>query len=314
VGLGPQVHELLRRQFHDQPAIEVVVERRVRDRRSTGERRAGDALPGSLATDHRVIRNLAGRRVGERRAPLLEITAPMLPRKLRRFARDLVFVERLEPATQAAEDLDTSRLVLRIQAGERNLFAVLYTRYFDRVYSYMRALLHDAADAEDATQQVFVSILEALPRYELRSQPFRAWLFTIVRNRALRQIEKRRRLEPTDPVAVAEVWEAAAAGPELEVLDWLSDRELTMFVERLPLLQRQVLLLRYLFDLPAPQVAQILERSSTYVRKLEERSLAFLRTRLMALGRSPRCEQRREVRGMVRQVRVLRARRWALVP
>jgi RNA polymerase sigma-70 factor (ECF subfamily) len=310
--LAPLLHDALRRHFSLNPEVEVIVERRDGERRRASDRRM--AADQSSTNERRVVRSRSGRRVGERRAALIEVGVPVLPRRARRFADQIVFAERLEPSTQRLEDLDSARTVLRIQAGERDLFAVLYARYFDRVYSYMRALLRDPTEAEDATQHVFLSTFEALPRYELREQPFRAWLFTIVRNRALKHIERGRRLELVDSASVAELQDAGAAPFDADVLDWLTDRELTMFVERLPLLQRQVLLLRYLFDLPAPQVAQILGRSPTYVRKLEERALGFLRVRLMALGRAPHCEGRREVRGVLRQARVLRARRWAMMP
>src|SRR5437588_517470 len=54
-------------------------------------------------------------------------------------------------------------------------------------------------EAEDATQQVFLQAMEALPRYELRAVPFRAWLFRIVRNYSIKHLAKHSRVEVEDP-------------------------------------------------------------------------------------------------------------------
>jgi RNA polymerase sigma-70 factor (ECF subfamily) len=312
--LAASLHELLRRHFRDDPKVEVVTERRRSDRRHAEDRRLADD-EASFA-DRRLIRSLTGRRVGERRAVLACVDVPELPRRARRFADQLVFVERLEPSTQQAEDVDTARLVLRIQSGDREAFALLYMRYFDRVCGYLRVALNDADAAEDATQEVFVKLLEALPRYELRSSPFRAWLFTIVRNHLRRELQRRSRVELSEPGTLREetgCLEDAEFDAQVRALSWISDKDLLLFVERLPVAQRQVLLLRYMLDLTHEQTAAVLGRSYEDVRKLQSRALNFLRARLAAVGRAPT----RSRPGMVRrrrEARVLRWRRFALTP
>jgi hypothetical protein len=140
-----------------------------------------------------------GRRVSDRRTTSLAVAAPELPRKLERYAQQLVFFERIEPTDEQAEDADTARLVIRFQAGDEEAFAGLYVRYFNRVYVYLRTALNDPIEAEDAAQHVFMRVYEALPRYERRGQPFRGWLFRIVRNYTLDQLKKLGRNLPTEP-------------------------------------------------------------------------------------------------------------------
>src|SRR4051794_15827870 len=196
--LVAKLHEPLRRHFRDEPYVEVVVERRSTDRRQEESRRRVEAEPPS-GHDRRQIQNREGRRVGERRAPLIPVEMPPLPRKAKPYAHQLMFFERLAHPSEHDEDLDTARLVTRIQAGDRDGYAELYMRYFDRVYGYLRMLLRDSHEAEDVTQQVFLRVLEALPKYERRRQPFRAWLFTIVRNHALTNLNKRQRFQLVEP-------------------------------------------------------------------------------------------------------------------
>jgi RNA polymerase sigma-70 factor (ECF subfamily) len=313
--LAEELHEELREHFRSDPNIDVVVERRRRERRSGAQRRQAEVDP---AREHRAIRNADGRRVADRRAPVAAIDPPTLPKRVRVHAELLTFVERLEPSDQHHEDQDTARLVTRHQAGDKEVFADIYMRYFDRVYSYLRMALDDEYAAEDTTQQVFVKVMQALPRYERRTQPFRAWLFTIVRNEAIRYLGKRGRIEVTDPVELTHRHEDASAATPAEAMDalsWISDREILMLIERLPVAQRQVLMLRYMMDLTAADIAAVLGRSSEDVRTLQSRALRFLEQRLTALGRAP--QRRQPTIGMTRRragAPVLRARRYEHQP
>jgi RNA polymerase sigma-70 factor (ECF subfamily) len=188
---------------------------------------------------------------------------------------------------EPGEDLDTARLVTRLQAGEDEAFEHLYLRYFDRVYAYLRVSLRDAHEAEDAAQQVFLKLYEALPRYERRHQPFRAWMFTIARNEAVDRLRKRGAVDVEDPAALSRRRDSAANHEALGPLRWMSDDEMLLLIERLSPLQRQVLLLRYMMDLSCTEVAEVLGRSPESVRQLQHRALEFLRGRLQSLGRQP---------------------------
>jgi RNA polymerase sigma-70 factor (ECF subfamily) len=311
--LAEQLHDLLRRHFRDEAALEVIVESRGRERRRRAERRKATV---AAPTERRQVKAASGRRVDDRRAPLVPVSAPRdLPRRAQAHADRILFVERLEPSSQQLEDADTGRLVTRFQAGEHDVFAALYMRYFDRVYSYLKVAFHDPHAAEDATQQVFTKVLEALPRYERRKQPFRAWLFVVVRNYALDELAKQRRADATDPAILNQFSEQEAddADPG-EVPDWISDRELLLFIERLPLPQRQVLLLRFMLGLTNAEMAAVLNRSEVDIRTLQHRALRFLEARLTAIGRKPETGKRAQIRRWPKQAPVLRCRRFALLP
>jgi RNA polymerase sigma-70 factor (ECF subfamily) len=312
--LAGQLHEVLRRHFVGDPAVEVIVERRGAERRLAEDRRQ-IRQPASEEAGRRRIRSVTGRRVGDRRAPLIAVVPDRpLPRRARPHLAEISFVERLEPSTQALEDRDSARLVMRIQAGDAEAFSALYMRYFDRVYDYLRIALRDSHTAEDGVQQVFMKAFESIDRYEWRGTAFRAWLFTIARNVALMQLRAGGRTEVTDPIELNhQHGQSSDAVSSAEVLDWISNRELMMFIERLPLPQRQVLVLRYVLDLRISEVAQVMGRSANDISQLHSRALSFLRARLSALGSAPdRHHQRVRARRRVVQAWVLRSRRYAL--
>jgi DNA-directed RNA polymerase specialized sigma24 family protein len=99
----------------------------------------------------------------------------------------------------------------------------------------------------------------------------------------------------------------------LDPLDWITDHDLMLFVERLPLAQRQVLALRYMLGLTHPEIAQVLGKSHASIRVLHHRALEFLRARLAAVGRSPIRRQPTRMRRTPRYAHVLRSRRYALL-
>jgi RNA polymerase sigma-70 factor (ECF subfamily) len=306
--LAPKLHEQLRHHFSGDPSVEAIVESRGAERRRDRNRRVTTAEPRA---ERRRIRDARGRRVADRRAVQVPVGPPELPRRARAHQQRLAFVECLEPSGLEREDQDTARLVMRIQAGDRVGFAMLYMRSFDRVYSYLRLLLRDADVAEDAVQQVFVKLLEELAGYQARGRPFRAWLFVLVRNHALNELRASRRLEVVAPQRLIESEPASEDLHLAGAFDWITDRELVMFVERLPLAQRQVLLLRYLIDLPFRDIAELLDRTPEDVRSLHKRALGVVRARLLAV-RAPRRADRARMRRCVPEARVLRYRRFAL--
>jgi RNA polymerase sigma-70 factor (ECF subfamily) len=312
--LAERLHEPLRRHFVARSDVEVVVERRARERRAAQERRSPAASPSGSppGADRRRILAAGGRRAGERRAVAVAVTPMELPRRVRPFAAQLLFVERVEPSGLDREDIDTDRLIARIQSGDREAFAALYQRYFDRVYGYLSVALRDHHLAEDGAQHVFMRVFESLPGYARRSAPFRAWLFVVVRNHAISQLRRSKRIALCDPAELDRQREAEAPAAAENVLDWISNRELLMFIERLPLAQREVLVLRYVLDLTFAQIAAALGRSPDDVRMLQHRALTMLRQRLAAVEHGGRGRSRASIRRCRDQAPVLRMRRFAL--
>jgi RNA polymerase sigma-70 factor (ECF subfamily) len=292
--LASQLHDRLRRHFRDDPQVEVIVERRTGDRRGRSDRRSRRAVAAPEG-ERRRVRARSGRRVGERRAEHVAIRSLELPRSLRRHADRLTFVERVLPSERAVEDTDTARLVARVQGGDTEAFADIYMRYFDRVYGYLRLALRNQEEARDATQHVFLNVLEALPTYERRRQPFRAWVFRIARNHAIDRLRERHRIEVEEPARLEELHDPRAGG-RLRAVDWMSDQEMLRVIERLPLAQRQVLVLRYMMDLSTADIAEILDRSQQSVRQLQSRALRRLQENLVVgAGDGPAASRKRRL-------------------
>ena len=91
-------------------------------------------------------------------------------------------------------EIGDRELVSRAQAGELDAFETLTTRYEQRVYSLARRMLRQEQDAEDVTQQTFLSALENLNGFRGEAS-FATWLFRIATHAALKVIRKRKGLK-----------------------------------------------------------------------------------------------------------------------
>jgi RNA polymerase sigma-70 factor, ECF subfamily len=94
------------------------------------------------------------------------------------------------------ESLPDAELVRRTKAGDLPAFEALVSRYERRVYSLALRMLRHEHDAEDVTQQTFLSALEHLGDFREESS-FYTWLMRIASHAALKIIRKRKGL-PTD--------------------------------------------------------------------------------------------------------------------
>lgn len=62
------------------------------------------------------------------------------------------------------------------------LFRPLYDRHYKSIYIFVLKRVNDRSVAADISSQVFLKVLQALPKYSLKGIPFSAWLYRIAIN------------------------------------------------------------------------------------------------------------------------------------
>lgn len=75
-----------------------------------------------------------------------------------------------------------------VHRHEHSAFTCLYDRYAHIVLGICCKYLSDVESAKDATQQIFIKLLEDLKRFEITN--FKPWLMQVVRNYCLMQLRK----------------------------------------------------------------------------------------------------------------------------
>ncbi len=164
-------------------------------------------------------------------------------------------------------------LVAAAQAGDPDALTAIYRAFAPRVFRYIAFRVGASGEADDLTQQSFLKMIEALPRYQDRGLPFGAWLFRIVRNTVI-DFERARRepLALDDPTLVIVDRSALADQRSAE------DRAvLELALASLTKDQRDVVACRFFADLSVAETGRLMDRGPATVRTLQARALAALR-------------------------------------
>lgn len=194
---------------------------------------------------------------------------------------DTVGLEAAESLTPPVTSLDA--LIARSQRGDSEAFGELYDRFRAEILRYLAYQLRDRETSEDLTQQVFLNAWRAVPRYEQRNVPFRAWLYRIARNQLLDYVKSRRRqtvdIDLVNPAADTDIETHAIAEDDRRLLH--------AALRRLSDDHREVLVLRFLMEKSAAEVGLIMGRKEVTIRGLQFRALRTLRSALEELGGTP---------------------------
>lgn len=119
---------------------------------------------------------------------------------------------------QAADPLSSDALLLqRMEQGDRVSFDTLFYHYYDRVYGLLFRLVGNRVEAEDLTQEVFLTLYQKPPR-GAREHNVGAWLYRVATNKGYnhirgrqRQWQRNRLLTPGADPSQATVWDGDPA-------------------------------------------------------------------------------------------------------
>ena len=161
----------------------------------------------------------------------------------------------------------TDDLIRRFQRGQLGTFEALFERYKDYVYRVAFFVTRNSGDAEEATQETFLDLLHALPRFKLDGPArFETWLYRITVNRC-RSHFRRKRPPSADWDELADELVAGVNGdPEHSALKRETCDAIWRAVDGLPDAQREIIALRYLSDLAYNEIAEVLGISQGTVK------------------------------------------------
>jgi RNA polymerase sigma-70 factor (ECF subfamily) len=144
-------------------------------------------------------------------------------------------------------------LIHNAQKGDRQAFAVLVERYWDRLYRWLYHLTHNRHSAEDLAQETLLKAFANLARFRTGSN-FHAWLFRIAYNSFVSQWRGEERARQAFPHHLPTQEE----GPVEQVLSREALQLLARAVGRLPADYRAAFLLRAEEGLSFHAIAEVL--------------------------------------------------------
>jgi RNA polymerase sigma-70 factor (ECF subfamily) len=170
---------------------------------------------------------------------------------------------------------DVDRTAVQAARRDPRRFDALYRKYVAQVYSFALYELRDHHAAEDVTADVFMRALRGLPRFREQGEgersSFRVWLFQIARN-AVRNERRHGRRHPVAPLD-----EAVGLASEQDVAEAVADRDQVRralrAIDSLPAARRHALLLRFVNEMSAREIGEVMGKSDGAVRVAIHRGL-----------------------------------------
>ena len=157
----------------------------------------------------------------------------------------------LEEIPRTTDEQDRA-LVRGYLEGEREAAGGLIDRYQKPLYNLALRMLHDAQDAEDVTQTVFLNALLKLRSYDPRYRFF-SWVYRMTVNESLNVLKRRKRT-----VALDEAPALPAAGAGADQVAEAEDRVGKALLELTPD-DRAVVVLQHFLSFSYDEIAEILE-------------------------------------------------------
>jgi RNA polymerase sigma-70 factor, ECF subfamily len=173
---------------------------------------------------------------------------------------------RQEASINAASD---EQLMLAFSSGSAEAFTELFARYKQPIFGFFRRRVLDRARAEELTQETFLAVVHAAPRYQARAL-FRTYLYAIG-SKLLRSYRRKAAFRGAFLVRATRQCEPPVRNTTEEEVS------LRQAIEKLDRTDREVLLLREFEELSYTEIAELLHLPLNTVRSRLFRARTALR-------------------------------------
>jgi RNA polymerase sigma-70 factor (ECF subfamily) len=185
-------------------------------------------------------------------------------------------------------ELDDAQVMLRVRDGDDGAFNYLITRYQRAMLSFMYRMVHNAAVAEELSQEVFLRVYRSRTSYSADAK-FTTWLYRIATNLAVNYARDNKHERPEVKTSLDESDEETGLSIDLaddrpnieqEILRRERLRAIRKHVEALPERQRMAVMMHKYQELDYRQIAEVLHLSESATKSLLFRAYETLRQSL----------------------------------
>jgi RNA polymerase sigma-70 factor (ECF subfamily) len=170
---------------------------------------------------------------------------------------------------QISADSSDEQLILALRDGCEPAFTFLFHRYKQPVFGYFSRRVGDSARAEELTQETFVALFRAAPRYEPRAL-FRTYLYAIAFG--ILRSDRRKSIFRAAFVGLAKSAASSSASSHTEDTLWVRRA-----LAKLDFTDREIVMLREYQQLTYSEIATLLEIPLNTVRSRLFRARSALR-------------------------------------
>ncbi|MFM1830786.1 MAG: hypothetical protein RLZZ558_1126 [Planctomycetota bacterium] len=172
-------------------------------------------------------------------------------------------------------------LMSRVASGDEAAISELHDRFGALVFKASRQVLNSRAEAEDASQEIFVRLWKTADRFDPRRARLVTWVMLIARRHLIDRL--RRKVARPEVLGLAAETENTFMGSDQHQAPAVpaeSNVALKARIQELPALQREVIERTYLHGFTLREVSEQLNAPLGTVKSALSRGLARLRERL----------------------------------
>ena len=159
-----------------------------------------------------------------------------------------------------SETLSVEELIQETKTGNiSRVVNALMDEFYTPVYRVSMSILQDPDDADDITQETFITAIKKLNQYRPNTN-FKAWIFTIAVNKCKDKLRKQKRRQNNLMQWRTTIYqEQTRMDPENYAVDNDMKERLWNVVNKLGEKHRITIILRFVHDLPIREIANILD-------------------------------------------------------
>jgi RNA polymerase sigma-70 factor (ECF subfamily) len=172
-------------------------------------------------------------------------------------------------------------------SGNEEAFPFLVHRYLNSVYAFIYRYVESEGDAEDLTQDVFLSVWKNLDRFD-EQKKFKAWILTIAKNTSLNWIKKKKPIlfskieRENEEFVFADLIVDSSPLPDTILTEKEFRSTLSSAIATLHPRYRTVLSLRYNKDFTFQEIADALHEPLHTIKSRYRRALLMLKKLIQA--------------------------------
>ena len=163
--------------------------------------------------------------------------------------------------------MEDKQIVEKILAGETELYAVIVKEYQQIVANLTYKLCGNKLDVEEVTQQVFVELYTALPRFRFDSK-LSSFIYRITVNVVCKMMNKAKRFISTDEYEDRPETPSSDRNAEQEIIHQEQIRQLRTAIGHLKDEQRTALVLYTFENFSYQQIADVMQCTLAKVESL----------------------------------------------
>ncbi len=176
---------------------------------------------------------------------------------------------------------DERAIIMQARQGNEEAISTLYETYLQAIFEYIRYRVDSTVLAEDLTAEVFLRMVRNLPAYEEKGIPFRAWLYRIAANLL---IDHYRRQDKKRITTLSEDYQSDDTDPVNRLAEQEKFLRLRQALRALPPDYQDLLVLRFVEDMPHAEIAKIMNKTAMALRTMQHRALKALALEFEKMG------------------------------